>query len=155
MELLIKGRKIKFDRCDLKLINSYNWHWSGRKQTHLYGFPKGGPVSARNYLARLIMRPTPGLVVDHINGDPADNRRKNLRVCTIQQNRMNEKKRDGGTSIFKGVHRRAGKRNFFASIKKDGKVIYLGSFKKEIDAAKTYDRAALELFGPFSKLNFP
>jgi hypothetical protein len=42
-----------------------------------------------------------------------------------------------------------------AQIQPKKKVIRLGFFNNEEDAAKAYDIKALELFGEFSRLNFP
>jgi hypothetical protein len=100
--------------------------------------------------------PRPGFVVDHINGDPLDNRKSNLRVCTQAENLRNRRKRAKPTSSkFKGVSRHTISRQkpWLAKIKSDGKTIYLGTFETEEQAAEAYDRAALERFGTFAHLN--
>jgi hypothetical protein len=52
-------------------------------------------------LARFIMKPPLGMVVDHINQDEFDNRRENLRIATYRQNALNVKPRNN--SGFAGV----------------------------------------------------
>ena len=53
-----------------------------------------------------------------------------------------------------GVSLRANGR-WVAQIGYQGRSISLGEFKREIDAARAYDRKKRELFGEFAKLNFP
>lgn len=102
---------------------------------------------------RLIMAPPRHLFVDHINNDPLDNRRANLRLCTLQQNAMNAPGR-GAVSGFKGVflHRRSGR--YYANITVDGRSHHLGSYVDPADAARAYDAAALAHFGEFAWINF-
>lgn len=91
-------------------------------------------------------------VIDHINGDPADNRRENLRPCTRKENSRNTAPR-GGRSRFKGVTFDPRKRLFRARIGVNRRRIGLGRFKNEVDAAKAYDRAAIKHFGEFARTN--
>jgi hypothetical protein len=95
-----------------------------------------------------------GLEVDHINGDPRDNRRSNLRFVTKAQNQMNRTS-VAASSGFKGVVRN--KKGWAASINKRANGVktryHLGTFKTPEEAAKAYDRAAIELFGEFAKTN--
>jgi hypothetical protein len=91
--------------------------------------------------------------VDHINGNGLDNRDENLRLATNSQNQMNSRKRSGTSSRYKGVSLQ--RKRWRAQIKLDGKLIYLGMFDTEEQAAMAYDYAAIELFGEFSRINFP
>lgn len=90
-----------------------------------------------------------GYQIDHINGDPSDNRINNLRLATNSQNHMNQKPRDGRR--FKGIETRGNK--FIARIVKDQVRKNLGTFNTAEEAAMAYNKAAKELFGEFARLN--
>lgn len=106
-------------------------------------------------LSRLVTDAPEGRIVDHVNGNPLDNRRSNLRICSQQENRRNSVKPDvSATSRYKGVCRPAGRTLWAATIYCRG-IIRLGTFVCEQDAARAYDQAARQLFGPFAALNFP
>ncbi len=88
-----------------------------------------------------------GMFVDHINGDPSDNRIANLRLATSEGNNRNARGRRNGP---KGVrHTRKGK--FAAAIKVNGKTIQRGSYDTEDEAHEHYKRLALEHFGDFAR----
>ena len=110
----------------------------------------------RVILARILRRELrPGEQVDHINGDKTDNRRENLRLATNAQNGANKSKQKGTSSEYKGVCWHKATKKWRAQIGVDWKLIHLGYFTDEMDAASAYDEAAMEYFGEFAKLNFP
>jgi hypothetical protein len=90
--------------------------------------------------------------VDHINRNPFDNRKTNLRICTHHQNQMNRGLRSDNKSGFKGVAFEKGKW-WSARIKYKEKRIFIGFFKEKIEAAKAYNEKAKEIFGEFAWLN--
>jgi hypothetical protein len=104
---------------------------------------------------RLILDAPKGLFVDHIDHNGLDNRRENLRLCTRLENLRNARPSRGGSSKYKGVNWCKIRKKFRARITHNKKRIYLGYFENEIDAAKAYDKKAVELFGEFAYLNFP
>ena len=99
------------------------------------------------------MKAEPGQYVDHINGDRLDNRKENLRFCTLSQNSMNKRGRSSRTSKYKGVCYAKRRNKWQASIRVDGKERFLGYFNNEEDAAKAYDEAALKFYKEFAKIN--
>lgn len=111
------------------------------------------------WMHREILAAPPGAEVDHLRhqdefGLPVvDNRRANLRIVTLQENRQHRRKHSGGSSIFKGVTACGGK--WRAKIKVAGKTICLGRFRNEAHAALAYDLAAVEYFGAHALTNFP
>ena len=154
---LSKGLFAKVDDEDFEYLNSFKWYaQAGGKRfyaaTSYYDIKT--QISYVYYMHRIIMKPLKNLTVDHINHDPLDNQKSNLRVCTGKQNlwnkdtSLNTKK----SSKYKGVHAR--RNGFQATIRKGGKCYFLGDFKEEDEAAKAYDEKAKELFGEFASLNF-
>jgi hypothetical protein len=94
----------------------------------------------------------PNGLMDHINGSRTDNRIKNLRVVTAQQNAMNRCARCDSKTGIKGISWRADKSRWIAEICKDGKRVQVGSFKKREDAAAAYQEAARQLHGQYAKV---
>jgi len=107
------------------------------------------------YLHRFILHPPSGTGIDHVNHNPLDNRRENLRFATQSQNMANGLRHQDGTSRFKGVCWNKEMKSWRAKIVYRGIHIHLGNFTSETSAAIAYDLAALKYFREFSKLNFP
>lgn len=78
-----KGQSTKVDDDDYKKYNHLVWHLSDTG----YAVRRNNGETFR--LHRLIMNCPEGMVVDHLNGDTLDNRKCNLRICTIAENSKN------------------------------------------------------------------
>lgn len=102
---------------------------------------------------RVILSADKGFHVDHINGDPLNNSKSNLRLANHAQNQQNSKLRKNTTSKFKGVGWHKATRKWIAYIKVDYKHKHLGLFVDEKEAAQAYDAAALLYFGEFAATN--
>ena len=129
--------------CDL----AGSIHHSGYKQISING---------KSYLAhRLIFLYHHGYLpkyIDHIDRNKLNNDINNLREVTQSQNNMN-KSSVKGSSQYKGVCWRKRRNKWETNIKINQKLKYLESFNLEEDAAKAYNKAAIELFGEYAKLN--
>lgn len=107
---------------------------------------KDGRVSARHNgksikLHRYILDAPPNTIVDHINHNPSDNRKENLRYVTKSQNAMNQP--SSGVSKLKN-----GK--YFARISQDYKGIYLGCFDTIEEAKQERLKAEKKYFGEYA-----
>ena len=112
--------------------------------------------SHRLSIHRVVMSAPKGFDVDHINGDPLDNRKENLRICTRSQNCQNKSVRADSKSGFKGVDQRATRfRAYIGDPNRKNRHINLGSYSTPEEAARAYDKKATELHGEFATLNFP
>jgi HNH endonuclease len=86
---------------------------------------------------------------DHINLDQADNRICNLRLATPSQNNANRRRPRNNSSGKKGVY--LYRRKWHATITKDYKHYYLGSFDGIDQAAAAYAAKSVELYGDFAR----
>lgn len=92
----------------------------------------------------------PSNEIDHVNGNPADNRLSNLREASHQQNMANRKRAKHNASGVKGVYfnKQCGK--WRASIRVDGRNRHIGHFADKHAAGQAYLKAATEIFGDFA-----
>lgn len=106
------------------------------------------------YLYRDILGTPPGVEIDHVNGNPLDNRRANLRVATRCQQMWNRPRKRTSRAPYKGVTWSGRARKWMAQIdSKDRGYGYLGLHATAEAAAVAYDAAALERFGEFAAIN--
>lgn len=142
------GVEFIVDSASVEDVTRYSWCIAGK------GRIRARVNGKRIYLHRFLFGDPPGKWVDHINGNPLDNRLANLRLCNVVQNGQNRKKNRKSSSRFKGVRWHKATQRWSAAIKSEGQQIWLGTFKTEEEAAYAYDRASKEFHGAFGKRNF-
>lgn len=151
---LTQGKFALVDDADYDWL--MQWKWYAIRNDKGSWYAQGYVYNKHVRMHRLIIKAPSGVDVDHINGDGLDNRGHNLRLCTNSQNQHNQKTRRKGTSsIYKGVSWHRSSKRWQVLINYNKERIYLGLFTNEIEAAKVYDKKAIELFGEFARTNFP
>lgn len=92
----------------------------------------------------------PQNMIDHINGDPSDNRWVNLREATKSQNMMNVGKIKSNTSGVRGVGWSKAAQKWRAYIRHNKIDIHLGLFDNIEDARKVRIEAVKKYHGNFA-----
>ncbi len=104
------------------------------------------------YMQRDIVHPPDGMRVDHIDHDGLNNQKLNFRFVTPWENSLNTRPRKH-SSQFKGVSYRKRNGRWRSRITVDGKLLCLGSYPTEEEAALNYNAAARLFFGDYAYLN--
>lgn len=136
------------DDEDFEYLNQFKWNCS----THGYAV-RGYQINNKYfkvYMAREVLQPKPGRIVDHINMDRLDNRRSNLREATNRQNSWNTKARRSNKLGVKGVHKDSNR--YVAQIGWGRTHRRIGSYITLEEASRAYRKAARELYGEFAEL---
>lgn len=150
MVMIVGDYQVLIDDSDFPKVKRF--HWGMYKQDDRVIIRCTTKNPEYKFLHRLLMGVTdPKLVVDHINGDTLDNRRKNLRVCTSAQNVRNCKKSRRNTSGFKGVSLAKSTGKWLAYISVNMRNKYLGSFATPEEAHAAYCEAAKKYHGEFAR----
>lgn len=162
MEIEISGYKVLIDDEDWERVKGYSWTLDNA-YLQREGIPyfratvpnggKGETVRLHRVIMGCIYKD--GTHVDHINHDTLDNRKHNLRVVSPRENKWNQTVRKDNISGYKGVSYKKAIDKYVVRIQYGGKRYNIGTFNDPIEAAKVYDRKALEVFGEFAITNFP
>ena len=138
------GIEYLFDKNDFPLVSCYSWCLS--KTGYLVANIKNKVTKLHRY----IISAEPNKVIDHINGNPLDNRKSNLRVTDHKGNSRN-------TSVSKvnklkqlGISTTSDGKKYRARIMVDGKEINLGRFSNLREAIQVRKKAEIKYFGEYS-----
>ena len=141
---------------DYERVISHDWYLY-----QSFGVPSSSAwIYAYSYgkklrLTRFILNENdPKILIDHIDRNPLNNGRSNLRRSTNTENKRNSSKRNGCSSQFKGVSWYARIKRWQSQICVNNVHIHLGFFNSEEEAGKAYDTAAEQYFGEFAVKNF-
>lgn len=112
-------------------------------------------ISGKKYLehrlAWLLMTGDWPSSIDHIDGNPANNKWDNLREATVSENQANSRMRVDNSSGYKGVCYNRRLRKWGASLSVGGDRIFLGLFGTPGDAHAAYWAAAQRHHGEFAR----
>lgn len=159
---LTQGQLAIVDDEDFDYLNQ--WKWFARWQESTQSFYAVRSVNTGDqiytiFMHRLIMEAPEGTKVDHrYPAETLNNRRSNLRMATKQENNRNRRTGKNNTSGYKGVSWHSKLKTWRVRIKVESQISSsrsLGLYKDKTEAARVYDRAAIEHFGEFALLNFP
>ena len=155
--MLTQGKYTLVDNEDYEWLSQWKWRWSPNGEHTGYATSRITIDGKKTclFMHRMILGLKKGKIGDHINGNGLDNRRCNLRKCTIAQNNQNSRKQRNNSSGYIGVSWEALAKKWRARICYNGIKKQLGLFSDVEDAAMVYDRAAKKYHGEFATLNFP
>ena len=124
---------------DIEKVTKFKWHIIfGRHEARV-----SSHISRKEniFLHHVIMgKPEKNKVIDHINGNPLDNRKSNLRFCTHN------------TSGYPGVSWHEQNQKWKVTIKYNGQEIYLGYYISLKKAIKVRQQAEIKYFGEYRRI---
>ena len=137
---------------DVDRIKNYKWSLSrnnGKPSKVTTAQSRKKRISIQHVILGVV--PSRKAIIDHIDNNPLNNRKGNLRLCTNTENCRNARRGKNNTSGYKGVKNRGDR--WGARIMVDRKEIWLGTFGSKEEAAGAYNVAAIKHFGEFANLN--
>lgn len=143
-----KGERIIVDAQDYESLAVHTWHVSSWGYAVRFERANGKKICIRMHRQLLGLSLHDGKIVDHINRNPLDNRRGNLRLCTSGQNGVNTGPRSHNRLGVKGVQQHY--RKFQARITINGRRKFLGMFATAEEASEFFELASALVYGEFA-----
>ena len=135
--------KALVDIEDISKVKDYKWCVNNSKYKNVmyvgHTYKKNGKTKTIR-LHRLITDCPEDLVVDHINHNGLDNRKCNLKICTIAENGQNRRLAKNNTSGINGVSWNSEEKKWRASVIKYKKQVFCKLFSNKQDAVDAINK---------------
>lgn len=143
--VLPDGTHFLVDEREIERISRYNWKIAkGYIERSNKGMPK---IKLHQFI--MGFTPSDDFLIDHINRNPLDCRRENLRIVTRQQNCMNKGFQKNNKTGFTGVYFDTNAGKYASKIGLNDRRILLCKSADPVDCAQAYNIASEYLFGEF------
>ena len=136
------------DDEEFEYLNQWKWQAHYNRKGNTY-YASGNINNRYCAMHRLILNAPKNLLVDHINHNTLDNRKKNLRLATKLENSHNRKRCKRNTSGYKGVTWSKLHNKWRSRICVESKRLHLGLFDTAEEAYIAYCNAAIEYHKDF------
>ena len=144
---LADGREFEVDDADIELVARSSWSGGGKDKK----YPVAKINGKKTRLHRFLLGVTdPRIFVDHIDGNPMNNRRSNLRLATVRQNAVNHRHKPGASQLT-GVRKRGDVWAAFCHL--NNKQFHAGTYSTAKDAATARDAVMRAVHGKFATTN--
>lgn len=158
-EIILKSRngtelaRAIIDIEDVEICSKQVWHFTTTNGVRT-GKKKNLPTTfIHRYIYQYHNGIIPeGFVIDHINRNPLDNRKCNLRLCTQQQNSWNKGISPKNKVGYRGVYFNTRDNKWISQISVNRKNKILGKFDSPEDAYDARLIAEKEMFGEFAPI---
>lgn len=147
---LTKGKVALVDDEDFDYLSQ--WKWQAHKDRdgsyRVHRTDYSGGTKRTMVMARVIMKTPDKMRCDHIDHNPLNNQRKNLRNATSSQNNMNAFTRSDNYLGEKNIIRFG--KGFRVQIYKSGKHVFNKVFKNLEEAKQARDKELIKHHGEFA-----
>lgn len=141
------------DEIDLKLVEGYAWCAPINDPCSTYRKVRVAALSIG--MADMLSPPPAGMINDHINHNPLDNRRSNLRHIPQEQNTKNRKVYKNNTSGYKGVSFNVQHGNFTVRLSCNRENYTITVVTPPVVGAWIYDILSIKVHQEVGCRNFP
>ncbi|WP_419342788.1 AP2 domain-containing protein [Achromobacter sp. PD1] len=147
---LSRGLVALVDEADFDRLRAFRWCATSRRYAYRHEQVNGKQTGYAMHREIMGLSKDDPHEVDHIDGNPLNNQRCNLRVCSHAENTQNKRKGRRNASGYKGVTWSKRDRRWQAQIMRAGKQKWLGLFPTAELAHAAYCQAADALHGQFA-----
>lgn len=142
---LTHGLYALVDDIDYNKLKDYPWCLVWKNKSNTVAYVSTRVSRKKTKMHHLILKKKDGYVVDHLDKNPLNNQRFNLRHLTISQNNLNRRIPINNTTGYTGIVYRAKTNRWLVNIGFNNRRIHIGSYlsfeeakRARIDAEEKY-----------------